>query len=237
MTPQAGGEAEAVERMFGAIAPRYDLLNRLLSAGLDRRWRRLAVREARLEAGARVLDVCAGTGDVALAAARRVPGAGRIVGLDVAAPMLALAAGKLVRAGLERRIALVRGSALALPFPAGAFDAVLVAFGIRNVGDVKQALAELARVARPGGRAVVLEFSLPPVRLMRVPYVWYLRRVLPWIGRVVSGHPSAYTYLPETVTRWPTPEAFAAAMGEAGFRQVRWTLPTAGIVALHVGIK
>ena len=237
MGPEPEGEAAAVERMFATIAPRYDLLNRLLSAGLDRRWRRRAVREARLGAGARALDVCSGTGDVALEIARQVPGSGRVVGLDFAGPMLGLAARKVARAGLGRRIALVRGSALTLPFPAGAFDAALIAFGIRNVVDVKQALAEMHRVVRPGGRAVILEFALPRARLLRGLYLWYFLRILPRVGRAISGHPSAYTYLPETVTRWPTPEAFATAMTEAGFREVRWTPLTAGIVALHVGLK
>ena len=237
MGAEAESEAVAVERMFAAIAPRYDLLNRLLSAGLDRRWRRLAVREAGLGVGARALDVCAGTADVALEVARQVPGGGRIVGLDFAGPMLSLAGRKVARAGLGRRIALVRGSALTLPFPAEAFDAALIAFGIRNVVDVKQALAEMYRVVRPGGRAVILEFTLPRARIPRALYLWYFLRVLPRIGRAVSGHPSAYRYLPDTVTRWPSPEAFAGAMTEAGFREVRCALLTFGIVALHVGLK
>lgn len=237
MGAEAGSEAAAVERMFAAIAPRYDLLNRLLSAGLDRRWRRLAVREAGLGPGARALDVCSGTGDVALEIARQVPGAGRVVGLDFAGPMLGLAVRKVARLGLGRRIALVRGSALSLPFPAETFDAALIAFGIRNVVDVKQALAEMHRVVRSGGRAVILEFALPPARRLRALYLWYFLRILPRIGRALSGHPSAYSYLPETVTRWPTPEAFATAMTEAGFREVRFTPLTFGVVALHVGLK
>lgn len=237
MGAEAAREAATVERMFAAIAPRYDLLNRLLSVGFDRRWRRRAVREAGLAPRGRALDVCSGTGDVALEIARQIPGAGRVVGLDFAAPMLSLAARKVARAGLTRRVALVRGSALRLPFPAEAFDAALIAFGVRNVVDVKQALAEMHRVLRPGGRGVILEFALPRARLLRALYLGYFLRVLPRVGRAISGHPSAYTYLPDTVTRWPTPEAFGTAMTEAGFREVRFTLLTFGIVALHVGLK
>jgi demethylmenaquinone methyltransferase/2-methoxy-6-polyprenyl-1,4-benzoquinol methylase len=232
----AGERGSAIERMFSAIAPRYDLLNRLLSAGRDRAWRRAAVRAAALPPRGRLLDVCTGTADMALEAARQHAGA-RIAGVDFSPPMVVLGRAKAARAGLGNRVALQVASAEALPCPDGVFDAVTVAFGLRNVPDRRQGLREMRRVLRPGGRAVVLEFTTPPNRLFRRLYLWHFHRVLPRIGRLISGHRSAYDYLPASVADFPPPEGVAAWMRETGFRDVSYRLMTCGIVAIHVGVR
>jgi len=226
----------AIERMFSAIAPRYDLLNRLLSAGRDRVWRREAIRAARLSAGARLLDVCTGTADMALEAVRHCS-ACSVVGVDFSEPMLALGRAKVERAGQGGRVRLERASAEALPFPADTFDAACIAFGLRNLPDRMAGLREMQRVLRPGGRAVILEFATPPGRLIRSVYLWYFHRILPSIGRLLSGHPSAYAYLPASVAEFPPPEGLADWLRESGFREVSYRRLTFGIVAIHVGIK
>ena len=236
LTQIADERGVPVERMFSAIAPRYDFLNRVLSAGRDRVWRRRAIAAAGLPRGGRLLDVCTGTADMALEAARQYPGA-RILGVDFSAPMIALGQAKVARAGLADRIQLQVAPAEALPLPDGEFDAVSVAFGLRNVPDRLRALREMCRVLRPGGRAVILEFTTPPGRLFRRLYLWYFHRVLPRIGRLVSGHATAYAFLPASVADFPHPEGLSAWMREAGFPDVSYRLLTAGIVAIHVGVK
>jgi demethylmenaquinone methyltransferase/2-methoxy-6-polyprenyl-1,4-benzoquinol methylase len=226
----------AIERMFSAIAPRYDVLNRLLSAGRDRVWRREAVRTARLPADGRLLDVCTGTADMALEAARQYPGA-RIAGVDFSGAMIDLGRRKVFDAGRADRVALSVAPAEALPFSDGVFDAATVAFGLRNVPDRRQALVEMHRVLRPGGRAVVLEFTTPPGRMFRKIYLWYFRRVLPLVGGWISGHRTAYAYLPASVGEFPSPDGVAAWLREVGFQEVSYRLMTFGIVAIHVGIK
>ena len=222
--------------MFSAIAPRYDFLNRLLSAGRDRFWRREAIRATALPLKGRLLDICTGTADMALEAARQFPDA-RIVGVDFSRPMLALGTTKVERAGLSNWISLQVAPAEALPFPDESFDAATVAFGLRNVPDRLRGLREMHRVLRPRGRAVILEFTTPPSPLFRRAYLWYFHRVLPWIGRVVSGHPSAYSYLPASVADFPDPQGLSAWMREAGYSEVSYRLLTGGIVAIHVGKK
>lgn len=222
--------------MFSAIAPRYDFLNRLLSAGRDRAWRRAAVAATALPHGGRLLDICTGTADMALEAARQFPSA-RIVGVDFSRPMITRGTSKVERAGLAGRLQLQVAPAEALPFPDASFDAVSVAFGLRNVPDRQLGLREMRRVLKTGGRAVVLEFTTPPGRLFRGLYLWYFHRVLPWVGRVVSGHPSAYAYLPASVADFPSPEGLADWMRQAGFLDVSYRLLTGGIVAIHVGRK
>jgi demethylmenaquinone methyltransferase/2-methoxy-6-polyprenyl-1,4-benzoquinol methylase len=226
----------AVERMFSAIAPRYDLLNRLLSAGRDRSWRREAIRATRLPPQGRLLDVCTGTADMALEAARQFPDA-RIAGVDFSRPMISLGLAKIERAGAAGRISLQVAPAEALPFPDESFDAAAVAFGLRNVPDRLRGLREMHRVLRPGGRAVVLEFATPPSPMFRSVYLWYFHRVLPWIGRLISGHPSAYAYLPASVADFPSPDGLSDWMREAGFSDVSYRLLTGGIVVIHVGSK
>jgi len=222
--------------MFSAIAPRYDLLNRLLSAGRDRVWRREAVRATRLPHDGRLVDICTGTADMTLEAARQYPGA-LIAGVDFSAPMIEL--GRRKAAGVQgaERVFLAVAPAEVLPFPDGAFDAATVAFGLRNVPDRRQALSEMRRVLRPGGRAVVLEFTTPPGRLFRAIYLWYFHRVLPFIGGVISRHPTAYSYLPASVAEFPTPKDLANWMVQEGFRDVSYRLLTGGIVAIHVGVN
>ena len=236
MSHIADRRGAAVERMFSAIAPRYDFLNRLLSAGRDRAWRRAAVQEAGVPRGGRLLDVCAGTADVAMEAARQFPDA-RIEGVDFSPPMIALGQAKVARAGLAERIRLQVAPAEALPYPDDTFDAATVAFGLRNIPDRLQGLREMLRVLRPGGRAVVLEFTTPPNPLFRGLYLWYFRRVLPRIGRLVSGHRSAYDYLPASVAEFPPPEGVAVWMREVGLRDVSYRPMTCGIVAIHAGTK
>jgi demethylmenaquinone methyltransferase/2-methoxy-6-polyprenyl-1,4-benzoquinol methylase len=225
-----------VERMFSAIAPRYDFLNRLLSAGRDRTWRREAVAATALPRQGILLDVCTGTADMALEAARQFPDA-RIVGVDFSRPMITLGAAKIDRARLGERVRLQVAPAETLPFAEESFDAASVAFGLRNIPDRLRGLREMRRILRPAGRAVVLEFTTPSHPLFRRVYLWYFHRVLPRIGRLVSGHPSAYSYLPASVTDFPSPEDLAARMREVGFVEVSYRLLTGGIVAIHVGVK
>ena len=236
VTPTPGApEKAAVRSMFDRIAPRYDLLNRLLSGGPDVRWRRRAVDLLELTGPSRVLDLCTGTADLLLEALRRDP-RHTGVGVDLSHGMLVRGAAKLEGDGTGRRGRLVGGDGERLPVRDGLFDGALVAFGIRNVGDVPAALREVLRSLRPGGRFVVLEFSMPE-GLLGTAYRFYFRHVLPRVGGLVSGDGSAYAYLPASVARFPTPEAFGALMEEAGFRDVRWRLLTGGIACLHRGEK
>ena len=217
--------------MFDRIAPRYDLLNRLLSAGADVRWRRRAVDFLELEPPLRVLDLCTGTADLLVeAVGRHARSSG--LGVDLAQGMLGRGLRKLERRGLARRARLVAGDAERLPVKAGSFDAAVVGFGIRNVGDPLRALAEVERALRPGGRFVVLEFSMPAGLLGRL-YRTYFTRVLPRIGSLVSGDGSAYAYLPASVEAFPSPTAFAEFMRRAGFAEVRIEPLTFGIACLH----
>jgi demethylmenaquinone methyltransferase/2-methoxy-6-polyprenyl-1,4-benzoquinol methylase len=233
-TPGAPEKA-AVRSMFDRIAPRYDLLNRLLSAGTDVRWRRQAVDFLELEPPLRVLDLCTGTADLLVEALGR-DGRSSGLGVDVAQGMLVRGARKLERRGLARRARLVGGDGEALPVKAGSFDAAVVGFGIRNVGDAERALAEVHRALRPGGRFVVLEFSMPGGLLGRL-YRSYFTAVLPRVGGLVSGDASAYAYLPASVQKFPSPEAFGALMERAGFADVRIKPLTFGIACLHRGEK
>src|SRR5262249_5603265 len=184
-----------IATMFDAIAARYDFLNHLLSAGIDTRWRRRAIRSLRLTGRERLLDVCAGTADVAIAARTARPAAARVVGVDFAGAMLRVGADKLRRRGVAG-VALVRADASRLPIAARSVDAVTVAFGIRNVEDMPAALREMYRVLAAGGRLAILEFAMPRSALMRALYVWYSTRILTRIGRLVSRHDAAYDYLP-----------------------------------------
>jgi len=226
-----------VAAMFDAIAARYDLLNRLLSAGIDRRWRRRAVGSLELTGRESVLDVCTGTADVALTAVEARPGAARVVGIDFSGEMLRLGARKVRALGLDGRILLARGDATRLPVLAGTADAATVAFGIRNVEDPQRALAEMYRALAPGGRLAILEFSIPSSALVRAVYLPYFRYVLPRIGRLVSGHGSAYTYLPASVGSFIPPETMLAMLAACGFRCAQATPLTGGIVMLYTARK
>ncbi len=222
--------------MFGRVAPRYDLLNRLLSARMDVAWRKRSAVALGLPAGSRVADLCCGTGDQALALAER---GHRVTAADFCVPMLALARGKYRslarrRAGRPRPRGLA-GDSLALPLPDARFDGATVSFGLRNVADLDTALAEMARILRPGGRVAILEFAVPTLPGLRQLYLFYFLRLLPWIGRRLSPDATAYRYLPESVLGFPQRAAFVERMAEAGFEDARWENLTAGIVALYTG--
>jgi demethylmenaquinone methyltransferase / 2-methoxy-6-polyprenyl-1,4-benzoquinol methylase len=217
--------ADEVRSMFDRIAPVYDVMNRVMTAGLDGRWRRLAVREV-VWPGDRVLDSCCGTGDFAVEAERR---GGRVVGLDFSERMLERARRK------SGTIEWVQGDALALPFEDGEFDVATVGFGIRNVADLEAGLRELGRVLRPGGRFACLEITRPRGALRPFFGLWF-DRVVPLLGRLLPGG-AAYTYLPASVRRFPGPRDLGAAMERAGFADVSWRLLAGGIVALHLARK
>ncbi len=216
--------ADGVRTMFDRIAPVYDAMNHVMTAGLDRRWRRVAA-EAVVRPGDRVLDACCGTGDFAVADARA---GGRVTGLDFSERMLERARAK------SSSVEWVQGDALALPFEDGSFDAATVGFGVRNLESLERGLAELRRVLRPGGRLGVLEITSPRGALAPFYRLWFEKGV-PLVGRVVSGS-SAYTYLPASVRRFPGPEDLAGLLREAGFGEVRYRLFARGIVALHLGV-
>lgn len=219
--------------MFDAIAPRYDFLNHLLSAGLDRRWRATAVAALRLPDGARVLDVCTGTGDLAIEALHGGTNVS-VVGVDFAGEMLRLGREKVRAGGLARAIRLVRGDATRIPLADRTCDAATIGFGIRNVADPEAALSDIARVLRPGGRLAILEFGQPRIPGIRTLYLWYFRYVLPLVGRAVSKHDSAYAYLPASVGNFPAPPEFARLIESRGFRGVKAVPLTFGIVYLYM---
>ncbi len=218
--------------MFDAIAPRYDLLNHVLSAGLDARWRTRAIEELRLGPGARVLDLCTGTGDLAVAALRAQPAAS-VIGIDFAAEMLRLASRKMTSRRLSA-VRLVRGDGTRIPLADATCDAATIGFGIRNVVDPAAALAELARVLRPGGRLAILEFGQPRLPGIRTMYSWYFRYLLPLVGKLISKHQSAYSYLPASVGTFPPAKEFAATIAATGFSQVQAVPLTFGIVYLYI---
>lgn len=228
-------EPARIAGMFDLVAPRYDLLNHLLSAGLDWRWRRRAIRELGLTGCERVLDMCTGTADLAIAAVSpRRAAAREVVGIDFSGEMLRIGLAKVRRAGLASRIHLVRGDAMRVPLPNQSCDAATVAFGIRNVQDPARAYAEFSRVLRPGGRLAMLEFGMPGHPIVRGAYRWYFRRVLPRIGRLISRHSDAYAYLPASVEEFQTPAAVVAMLRHAGFSTARAVPLLFGVVYLYV---
>lgn len=233
--PPPESKAGEVRRMFGAIAHRYDFLNHLLSLNRDRAWRRRAVdvllAGKAADEGAVVLDACAGTLDLSVELARRGSFRGRVLGFDFSYPMLAAGASKATSLPIEPACA----DALNLPLPSGSCDGAMVAFGVRNLADLDAGLRELARVLRPGARLVILEFMTPQWQPFRGLYLFYFKRVLPLVGRLVSKHGSAYSYLPASVLAFPEPDELAARMQRAGFGPVSWESLTGGIVALHAG--
>jgi demethylmenaquinone methyltransferase/2-methoxy-6-polyprenyl-1,4-benzoquinol methylase len=227
-----------IRRMFGEIAPRYDFLNHLLSLGIDLHWRRQTVRRVRPEGTAPLLDLCAGTGDLALAYFRRGGTQAPIVAADFCPEMLAIGRQKAIRAGAAERVTFVEADAQQLPFPDDQFQIVSVAFGLRNVADTNRALREMVRVCRPDGRVAVLEFSSPRRQPMRGLYNWYFRNILPRIGAMFArSADQAYNYLPSSVGEFPSGQALAEMMAAAGFDQVEFSPLTFGVATLYVGRK
>lgn len=220
--------------MFSGIAPRYDLLNALLSFGVDRLWRHEATRVAFEADAVSVLDVATGTADLALLLKRYKPQA-RVIGVDFAEPMLAIGRAKAARRGLD--VPLLQGDGLNLDFPDNAFDAVTIAYGLRNFADYAGGLREFYRVLKSGGRVVILEFPPPPEGLFGQLFRFYFLNVLPTIGGLISGKKSAYRYLPQSVLNFPRPEVLAAMLQEAGFVKIRYRLQLFGVSAIHVGEK
>lgn len=218
--------------MFDAIAPRYDLLNHVLSLGMDRRWRDRAIEALALPPGSRILDVCTGTADLAIAATRLVAPVS-VIGVDFSGEMLRRALWKVRDQSLTSTIKLVRGDATRIPLSDASCDAATIGFGIRNVADPQRALVELARVLRPGGRLAILEFGQPRIPGIRTLYSWYFRYLLPRVGRAVSKHGSAYSYLPASVGHFPPPDEFSAIIAATGFSHVHAVPLTFGIVYLY----
>ena len=222
-----------VKQIFSEIAPRYDLLNHVLSLNIDRRWRRMAIAKLGVERdkGGLYLDLCAGTLDVA-AELSRLPGfRGMVIGADFAEPMLKAGASKI----RGSRIAPVTADAVQLPLASGQLAGAIVSFGIRNVAGLDASLRESFRVLAPGGRFVILEFSTPRISVLRALYRLYFHHVLPLIGRLISGHRTAYHYLPRSVANFPIEEQLAKKMENAGFAKVSWSSLSMGVAAIHVG--
>ena len=229
-------KGEHIQEMFDTIAPRYDFLNRLLSFGIDRKWRRFAVRQLHVPAGGRVLDVATGTGDVALEIATKTPPDVSIVGVDISREMMEFGRKKVQASPFAERITFKGAPCEALPFPDASFDGVTIAFGIRNVVDRPKGLQEMHRILKTGGRAVILEFSTPRSKLFKSIYYFYFLRVLPVIGGLFSRF-SAYKYLPDSVLEFPSQEEFKRMMADSGFKNPRHFDLTGGIATVYVGEK
>ncbi|MBT1072636.1 bifunctional demethylmenaquinone methyltransferase/2-methoxy-6-polyprenyl-1,4-benzoquinol methylase UbiE [Pelotalea chapellei] len=229
-------KGENIQQMFGTIAPRYDFLNRLLSFGIDRRWRTKAVQLLKYREGSKILDVATGTGDVALEIARTTPLSVQISGADFCPEMVELGQAKVAASPYADRITLHVAPCEDLPFPDNTFDSITIAFGIRNVVDRRLGLAEMWRVLRPGGRMIILEFSTPRSQLFRQLYYFYFRRLLPMIGGLFSRY-NAYKYLPDSVLEFPSVSEFAAMMTATGFRNIQIHELTFGIATIHAGEK
>jgi demethylmenaquinone methyltransferase/2-methoxy-6-polyprenyl-1,4-benzoquinol methylase len=234
--PAPEEKAGYVQAMFDAIAPRYDLLNSVLSVRMHHGWRRVAADKAQLKSGGVALDICTGTGDLALELARRAGAKGLVIGSDFSAPMLQLGEKKKAQRSVPA-LEFVLADALKLPFPENAFDAVTVAFGIRNVADVEAGIREMARVTIPDGKVVILEFNSPRNPVFAALYQWYSFNVLPRLGGLISGRRAAYNYLPSSVKAFYSREEIKEMMERAGLKNVTITDLTFGSVVVHRGVK
>jgi len=231
---EEGSKREQVERMFDAISPKYDLLNRMFSLGIDQGWRREVVRLLGAEPVQHLLDVATGTADLAIMAA---PKAERVTGIDISEGMLSHGRVKVTKRQLEKKVTLQQADSTALPFADGTFDAVTVAFGVRNFEDLQRGLVEMFRVLKPNGRLFVLEFSKPLHTPMRQLFRFYFHRIMPLIGRTVSKDSEAYTYLPKSVDAFPEGDAFVRMLKEAGAKEATAKPLTGGIATLYAARK
>ena len=231
-------QKEKIQQMFDGIAPDYDRLNHLMSLGVDRSWRRRALREiVDARRAQSILDIACGTGDFSLAIAGRMHPDSRITGLDLSEGMLAVMRDKVAKAGLEGRISCEQGDSEAMRFADASFDVVTIAFGIRNFAHREAALREILRVLKPGGRLVILELSVPENRFLRWGYNLYFKHFVPWIGGLISGDKAAYTYLPASVQAFPGRREWTATMAGCGYAQVRHKAFTLGLCRMYVGEK
>lgn len=222
--------------MFDGIAPDYDRLNHLMSLGVDKCWRRRAIREITdPQRPQQILDLACGTGDFSIAIARRMHPQSRVTGLDLSEGMLAVMRGKVDKAGLAERISCRQGDSEALPWPDACFDRVTIAFGIRNFEHRETALQEILRVLKPGGRLVILELSVPENRLLRACYNLYFMHFVPWIGGLISGDKAAYRYLPASVQQFPGRREWTATMARCGYTQLRHKALTFGLCRMYIG--
>ena len=227
---------ESVAAMFNDIAHRYDFLNHFLSLGVDKIWRKQLISNIISTKPLTVLDIATGTGDLAIQLAKSSPNFS-ITGIDISSGMLELSQQKLIKAGLTGRIRLVQADALHLPFPEAHFDSAMVAFGVRNFSDPVKGMTEIIRVLKPGGKLFILEFSMPSNSLLLSLYGLYFKYILPFIGRIISGHKLAYSYLPDSVTKFPNGKDFTTLMESAGFRNCNYTSLSFGIATLYEGKK
>ena len=229
---------EKIQQMFDGIAGDYDRLNHIMSLGIDRSWRRRAIREiVSRDAAQEILDIACGTGDFSIAIARAMAPGSHVTGLDLSEGMLAVMRSKLAAAGLDGRVACVQGDSEALPYAGGSFDCVTIAFGIRNFEHRETALREILRVLKPGGKLVILELSVPSNPVIRWCYNLYFTRILPLIGGKISGDKAAYRYLPASVLNFPAKEEWMATMRACGYDAVRHKAFTLGICRMYVGLK
>jgi len=229
------GKKEQIEKMFDSISGRYDFLNRFLSLGIDIHWRKLMVNRLKAIKPKTILDIATGTADVAIA--MRKIGPDKIVGLDLSEGMLEIGREKVRKKGLGNLIQLVKGDSEHLPYSENAFEAVTVAFGVRNFENLLKGLSEMNRVLKPGGKVVILEFSRPRIFPVKQLYDFYFRYFCPWWGRMISKDDSAYRYLYESVNAFPEGESFLEVAKQAGFREIKAERVTFGIVSLYTGVK
>ncbi len=227
-------DSDKIRGMFNDIAPRYDFLNHLLSMGIDKSWRRKCVKMHKKVAPHTVLDLATGTGDMAIAIAKSVKGC-IVTGGDLSPEMLRYGCEKIKRRGLESRVSLVECSALNLPFDSESFDALTVAFGVRNYENLELGLSEMLRVVKRGGKIFILEFSKPRTSIVSIPYLFYFKRVLPLIGRMISKSENAYTYLPESVMSFPSGDDFLRVMDSVGYINTKKVELSFGIATLYIG--
>jgi demethylmenaquinone methyltransferase / 2-methoxy-6-polyprenyl-1,4-benzoquinol methylase len=232
---QEAGKKEQVAQMFDNISPKYDLLNHVLSMGIDIYWRKKAIRLLRPEKPKRILDIATGTGDFAIEAMKLNPE--QIIGMDISEGMLEVGREKIKRLGLEETIELRQGDSERLPLPDNYFDAVIVSFGVRNFENLEKGLKDMHRVLKPGGTCVILEFSKPRVFPLKQLYYFYFRSILPLIGKVVSKDQSAYTYLPESVQAFPDGEDFIRIFKQSGYHSTKCISLSFGISSIYIGKK